>query len=316
MWNDWGNSGEFYTPRSVIKIMVDTIDPKIWETVYDPATWSCGFLIEAFNYMNSQDKNDKQLEFLKKNTFFWNEKTGLAYIMWVMNLILHWVSNPNITKRNTLTTDIRQIQEKDRYNIILANPPFWGKEKDIIQQNFPIKTTATEMLFLQHIYKHLKIDWKAAIIIPEWVLFNTWNAFKDIKQELLENYNLHSIVSLPAWVFLPYSWVKTNIIFFNREWATKDIWYYEIDLERKITKNKPITYEEIKHIPELLHKRNISDNSWIVKVGDIKDYDISAKNPNNKNEEIIRTPNEIFEELETNDKQISKLLWELKIILK
>ena len=316
MWNDWGNSGEFYTPRSVIKIMVDTIDPKIWETVYDPATWSCGFLIEAFNHMNAQEKNDKELEFLKKNTFFWNEKTGLAYIMWVMNLILHWVSNPNITKRNTLTTDIRQIQEKDRYDIILANPPFGWKEKDIIQQNFPIKTNATEMLFLQHIYKHLKIDWKAAIIIPEWVLFNTGKAFKDIKQELLENYNLHSIISLPAGVFLPYSWVKTNIIFFNRQWATKNIWYYEINLDRKLTKNKPITYDEIKHIPELLHKREVGDNSWIVKVEDIKDYDISAKNPNNSNEEIIRTPNEIFEELEANDKQISNLLSELKVILK
>ena len=315
MWNDWGNSGEFYTPRSVIKIMVDIIEPKIWETVYDPATWSCGFLIEAFNHMNAQDKNDKELEFLKKNTFFWNEKTWLAYIMWVMNLILHWVSNPNITKRNTLTTDIRQIQEKDRYDIILANPPFGWKEKDIIQQNFPIKTNATEMLFLQHIYKHLKVNWKAAIIVPEWVLFNTWTAFKSIKQELLENYNLHSIISLPAWVFLPYSGVKTNIIFFDRQWATKDIWYYEIDLERKLTKNKPITYDEIKHIPELLHKRVISENSWIVKVKEIKDFDISAKNPNSKNEEIIRTPSEIFEELENNDKQINGLLSELKNIL-
>ena len=162
----------------------------------------------------------------------------------------------------------------------------------------------------------MKLWGKSAIIIPEWVLFNTNNAFKDIKKELLDNYNLHSIVSLPAGVFLPYSWVKTNIIFFNREWATKDIWYYEIDLDRKLTKNKPITYDEIKHIPELLHKRDISDNSWIVKVEDIKDFDISAKNPNNKNEEIIRAPSEIFEELTENDKNISKLLGELKVILK
>jgi len=316
MWNDGGNSGEFYTPRSIIKIMVDSLDPKIGQTIYDPATWSCGFLIEAFNHMNAQEKNDKELEFLRKNTFFWNEKTGLAYIMWVMNMILHWVSNPNITKRNTLTADIRQIQEKDRYDIILANPPFGWKEKDIIQQNFPIKTNATEMLFLQHIMKNLKLWGKSAIVIPEWVLFNTNNAFQDIKKMILEDFNIHSIISLPAGVFLPYSWVKTNIIFFDREWATKDIWYYEIDLERKLTKNKPISYDEIKHIPELLQKREISDNSWIVKVEDIKDFDISAKNPNNKNEEVIRTPSEIFEELTDNDKQISKLLSELKGILK
>ncbi len=316
MWNDGWNSGEFYTPRSIIKVMVDTLDPKVGETVYDPSTWSCWFLIEAFNHMNAQEKNDNELEFLKKESFFWNEKTGLAYIMWVMNMILHWISNPNISKRNTLTTNIKQIQEKDRYDIILANPPFGWKEKDIIQVNFPIKTNATEMLFLQHIMKNLKLQGKAAIVIPEWVLFNTWRAFQEIKKIMLEDFNLHSIVSLPAWVFLPYSWVKTNIIFFDREWSTKDIWYYEIDLDRKLTKNKPITYDEIKHIPELLQKREVWDNSWIVKVEDIKDYDISAKNPNNKNEEIIREPNEIFEELEKNDKEINKMLAELKVVLK
>jgi type I restriction enzyme M protein len=171
------------------------------------------------------------------------------------------------------------------------------------------------MLFLQHIYKHLKKEWKAAIIVPEWVLFNTSNAFQAIKKELLENYNLHSIVSLPAWVFLPYSGVKTNIIFFDRNGSTKDIWYYEIDLWRKLTKNKPITYEEIKHIPELLAKRENWENSWIVKVEDIKDYDLSAKNPNKQTEEIIRNPNEILNDLEQNDEQIRNLFSELKQIL-
>lgn len=315
MWNDWWNSWEFYTPRSIIKVMVDTIDPKVWQTVYDPSTWSCWFLIEAFNHINAQEKNDKELEFLQKNTFFWNEKTPLAYIMWVMNMILHGISNPNINKKNTLTQDIRQIQEKDRYDIILANPPFWWKEKDIIQNNFPFKTNATEMLFLQHIYKHLKLEWKASIIVPEWVLFNTSNSFQDIKKELLENYNLHSIVSLPAWVFLPYSWVKTNIIFFDRNWKTRDIWYYEINLWRTLTKNKPITYEEIKEIPKLLKKREVSENSWIVKVEDIKDFDLSAKNPNKAKEEVLRTPLEIITNIEKNDNEIKSLVRELKLVL-
>lgn len=315
MWNDWGNSWEFYTPRSIIKIMVDTLDPKVWQTIYDPSTGSCWFLIEAFNHLNSQEKNDKELAFLQKHTFFWNEKTPLAYIMWVMNMILHGISNPNINKKNTLTTDIRQIQEKDRYDIILANPPFWGKEKDMIQNNFPFKTGATEMLFLQHIYKHLKLEWKASIVVPEWVLFNTSNSFQDIKRELLENYNLHSIISLPAWVFLPYSWVKTNIIFFDRKGSSKDIWYYEINLGRTLTKNKPISYEEIKDIPNLLKKREIWENSWIVKVGDIKDYDLSAKNPNKLKEEILRTPDEIIKNIEKNDEEIKILVSELKKII-
>lgn len=316
MGNDWGNSWEFYTPRSIIKIMVDTIDPKIGQTVYDPATGSCGFLIEAFNHMNAQEKNDKQLDFLKNKTFFWNEKTWLAYIMWVMNMILHGINNPNISKKNTLTQDIRQIQEKDRFDIILANPPFGWKEKDLIQNNFPFKTNATEMLFLQHIYKNLKLNWKAWIIIPEWVLFNTGNAFQDIKKELLENYNLHSIISLPAWVFLPYSWVKTNVIFFDRDGSTKDIWYYEINLGRTLTKNKPITYDEIKDIPNLLKKREIWPNSWIINVNDIKDYDLSAKNPNKAKEEILRTPLEIIENIEKNDDEIKVLVSELRKIIK
>ena len=207
--------------------------------------------------MLQQDKTEKELEFLRRESFFGNEKTGLAYIMGVMNLILHGISNPNIIKKNTLTTDVRQIQEKDRFDIILANPPFGGKEKDTIQQNFPIKSNATEMLFLQHIMKYMKVSGKAAIVIPEGVLFNTGNAFREIKKIMLEDFNLHSIVSLPAGVFLPYSGVKTNVIFFDREGSTKDIWFYEINLDRKLTKNKPLLYSEIEHIPELLKKREL-----------------------------------------------------------
>lgn len=315
MGNDGWNSWEFYTPRSIIKIIVEIIKPEIWQIVYDPASWSCGFLIEAFNFMRKQVKNDKELDFLNNQTFFGNEKTPLAYIMWVMNMILHGISNPNINKKNTLTTDIRSIQEKDKFDVIIANPPFWWKEKDVIQQNFPIKTNATEMLFLQHITRSLKKSGKAAIVVPEWVLFNTSNAFIEIKKELLEDFNLHSIISLPAWVFLPYSWVKTNIIFFDREGKTTDIWYYEIDLWRKLTKNKPLLYDEIKQIPELLQKREISENSWTVKVEDLKNFDLSAKNPNKIKEEIIRNPEEIISEIEKNNLEITKLVSELKNIL-
>ena len=316
MGSDGWNSWEFYTPRSIIKMMVQSLEPKIGQTIYDPAVGSGGFLIQAYDYMIKQDKTEKELQFLKQQTFFGNEKTGLAYIMWVMNLILHGISNPNIVKKNTLTTDIRQIQEKDRFDIVLANPPFGWKEKEIIQQNFSIKTNATEMLFMQHIMKHMKLWWKAAIVIPEWVLFNTGKAFQDIKKTLLEDFNLHSIVSLPAGVFLPYSWVKTNVIFFDRQGSTKDIWFYEINLWRKLTKNKPITYKEIQHIPELLKTKAITENSWIVKVQDIQDYDISAKNPNKKAEAKIRKPDEILQELQANEIEISKALSELSHILK
>lgn len=315
MGNDGGNSGEFYTPRCLIKLIVDLVDPKAGQTVYDPAAGSCGFLIEAFNHIKPQVKSDKDLEFLNNHTFFGNEKTPLAYILGVMNMILHGVHNPNISKVNTLTTDIRGIQEKDRYDIVLANPPFGGKEKEQIQQNFIFKTNATEMLFLQHIAKMIKTGGKAAVVVPEGVLFNTSGSFKEIKKEILENYNLHTIISLPAGVFLPYSGVKTNIIFFDKAGGTKDIWYYEIDTERTLTKNRPITFGELKDIEWLYKERKITQKSWIVNVVDLKEYDLSAKNPNKVTEEVLRSPEEIFLKLENNNAEISTLMDELKRII-
>ena len=306
MGNDGWNSWEFYTPRAVIKAMVECIQPNIWETIYDWAAGSCWFLIEAYNYLRNKAKTTDDLTWLNHDALWWNEKTPIAYIMWVMNMILHGVENPNINKKNTLIDNIRDFQEKDWFNIILANPPFWGKEKPEIQSNFPIKTNATEMLFLQHFMKKLKTWWKAAIIVPEWVLFNTSNAFQDVKKELLENYNLHTIVSLPSWVFLPYAWVKTNVIFFEKTKPTEEIYYYEVDLWRKLTKNKPITFEELHDMINCYSSREIWDNSWIVKVEDIKDYDLSAKNPNKWWPEEIEEPRVILERIKENNSEIQK----------
>lgn len=156
MGNDGGNSGEFYTPRPVIKAMVECLAPKIGETIYDGATGSCGFLIESYQYLRPQAKTTEELAWLNHDTLWGNEKTPIAYIMGVMNMILHGIENPNINKKNTLVDNIRDFEEKDGYHLILANPPFGGKEKEAIQANFPIKTNATEMLFLQHFMKKMK----------------------------------------------------------------------------------------------------------------------------------------------------------------
>lgn len=316
MGNDGGNSGEFYTPRAIIKSMVQAIDPKIGQRVYDGAAGSCGFLIEAYEYMKQTEKSTKDLEFLHHNTFFGNEKTPLAYVMGVMNMILHGIENPNLTKQNTLTQDIRGIEEKDRFDIILANPPFGGKEKEQIQANFPIKTNATEMLFLQHFMKNLKRGGKVAIIVPEWVLFNTGNAFQEIKKIMLQDFNLHTIVSLPAWVFLPYSWVKTNIIFFDRVGSTKDIRFYEVNPERKLTKNKPITFEDMWDFLKCFKDKKITENSWTVNVNDLKEYDLSAKNPNKVKEQIHRAPKDILEDIEKGNEKIELLVKEIRKIIK
>lgn len=316
MGNDGWNSWEFYTPRPIIKTMILAMDPRIWQTVYDGAAGSCGFLIEAYEYMKNQEKSTKDLDFLNKYTFFWNEKTPLAYVMWVMNMILHGIENPNLTKQNTLTADIRWIEDKDRFDIILANPPFGGKEKDQIQANFPIKTNSTEMLFLQHFMKKLRAGGRAAIIVPEWVLFNTWNAFQEIKKILLQDFNLNTVLSLPSWVFLPYAWVKTNVIFFEKIWSTKDIRFYEVNLDRKLTKNKPITYDDMADFLKCYKDKKITENSWTVNVNDIKDYDLSAKNPNKIKEQIHRDPKVILEEIENNNEKINGIIQEIKKITK
>lgn len=304
MGNDGGNAGEFYTPRPIIKAMVKAIDPQVHHKVYDGAAGSCWFLIEAYDHMKSQATSTKDIDFLNHKALYGNEKTPLAYVMGVMNMILHGIENPNILKQNTLTQDIRSIEEKDRFDIILANPPFWWKEKDQIQTNFPIKTNATEMLFLQHFMKKLKTGGKAAIIVPEGVLFNTWNAFQEIKKNLISDFNLHTIVSLPAGVFLPYAWVKTNIIFFDHIGSTKEIWYYEVNLDRKLTKNKPITYEDMSDFLHCFSSKKITDNSRVIPVSDIKDYDLSAKNPNKIKKIQHRTPQEILKDIELWQKEI------------
>jgi type I restriction enzyme M protein len=320
MGSDGGNSGEFYTPRAVIKAMVDCVSIKPGETIYDGAAGSCGFLIEAFEDIKENYKgklSTEQWRFLHEDALFGNEKTPLAYIMGMMNMILHGIESPNLFKKNTLTVNIRDFQESDRYNIILANPPFGGKEKAQIQQNFPIASNATELLFLQHFMKSLKQEGKAAVVVPEGVLFQTGNSFAKVKQELLENFNLHTILSLPAGVFLPYSGVKTNVIFFDRKGATTDIWYYECTPPYKLTKNKPIQFEHLQEFVELFPKRSESQNSWTVKAETIieNNYDISAKNPNNQNDISHLPPTEIIGNIKKNDAVISQLMAEVESIL-
>lgn len=318
-----GTSGEFYTPRALIKTIVDVVNPQIGEKVYDPAVGSCGFLIEAYNHIRYEDvKQNKQktlsvtqLEFLNEETFYGNEKTPLAYIMGVMNMILHGIESPNIAKSNTLTKDIRNIEEKDRYECILANPPFGGKENEQIQLNFPVKTNATELLFLQHMMKSLKLGGRCGVVIPEGVLFQTNNAFQSVKKELLERFNVHTILSLPSGVFLPYSGVKTNVLFFDRTGSTSDIYYYEVNPPYKLTKNKPITYEHFQEFLEGWKERKITENSWIVNVNDIKDFDISAKNPNKLETIEHKSPIELVENIKVNNQEINDLMDEIEVIL-
>lgn len=313
-----GYAGEFYTPRPVVRAMVQALDPKPGETIYDAAAGSCGFLVEAFEHLKSKKKklSTEQWDFIQRDTFFGYEKTSLAYVMGMMNMILHGIESPNLFRGNTLTQNIRDIQEKDRYDIILANPPFGGKEKSQIQQNFPIQSNATELLFLQHFMKTLKSGGKAAIVIPEGVLFQTNSAFKQVKQELLESFNLHTILSLPAGVFLPYSGVKTNVLFFERSGGTSEVWYYECEPEQKLTKNKPISDEHLKKFVELYNSRETTDHSWTVPASKLtEDYDLSAKNPAKQKDVDHLAPSDLLKKIRTKEKLVSGLLDEIENLL-
>jgi len=323
MGSDGGNAGEFYTPRPLIKVITDVVNPQIGESIYDPAVGSCGFLIEAYNHIRyenieenrQRDLSTEQLRFLNEDTFFGNEKTPLSYVMGVMNMILHGVESPNIAKTNTLTKEIRGLEEKDRYDCILANPPFGGKEKEQIQQNFPIKSNATELLFLQHMMNSLKVGGKCGVVIPEGVLFQTNKAFQAVKKDLLERFNVHTILSLPSGVFLPYSGVKTNVLFFDRKGSTSDIFYYKVNPPYKLTKNKPINYEHFKEFLELWEERKETENSWVVNVDEIKEFDISAKNPNNIKVIEHKSPMELVKTIKENNREIDVLMDEVEAIL-
>jgi type I restriction enzyme M protein len=197
MGNAGRNGGEYYTPRPLIRAMIKVVDPKIGETIYDGAVGSAGFLCEAYDYLRTDTLSASEYETLQTNTFYGQEKKGLAYIIGIMNMVLHGIEAPNLVHSNTLNENVMDIQEKDRHDIILANPPFGGGERREVQQNFPIRTGETAYLFLQHFIRKLKAGGRAAVVIKNTFLSNTDNASVALRKELLETCNLHTILDCP-----------------------------------------------------------------------------------------------------------------------
>lgn len=312
-----GNAGEYYTPRPLIKTMIQMVDPKIGETIYDPACGTGGFLAQAHLYLEPKAKTTETRKILNNKTFFGKEKTPLPYVLCLMNLTLHGLDYPRISKENTLQTDIRQIDERDKYDIILANPPFGGKEQALIQKNFPVESGATELLFLQHIEKTLKNGGRAALVVPEGVLFQTNAAYQEVKKKLLTDCNLHTVVSLPAGVFLPYSAVKTSLIFFDKTKRTKDVWFYEVSLQedKKLTKKAGITEKHFEELLKLEKKRPETEKSWLVPVAKILESgcNLSAGhyNPHGPEEVELREPEEYALEIKELLSQAMKSVDEL-----
>lgn len=315
MGNAGRNGGEYYTPRPLIRAMIQVINPVIGETIYDGACGSAGFLCEAHDYLRhgiegkGVELTTSQLNTLETKTFYGKEKKSLAYVIAIMNLILHGIDAPNIIHTNTLAENLADVQEKDRYDIILANPPFGGKERKEIQQNFPIKTGETAFLFLQHFIKHLKAGGRGAVVIKNTFLSNSDNASKALRQELLESCNLYTVLDCPSGTFLG-AGVKTVVLFFQKGAPTRKTWYYQLDPGRNMGKTNSLNDNDLKEFVELQASFADSHKSWTVDAKEIEQsgFDLSVKNPNKAEEAPLRDPQEILTEIAALDAESAMVL--------
>ena len=329
MGNAGRNGGEYYTPRPLIRAMIAVTKPKIGEKIYDGACGSAGFLCESYDYLRPKVSSVKELDQLQTATFTGKEKKSLAYVIAIMNMILHGIDAPNIIHTNTLTENLSDIQNKDRFDIVLANPPFGGKERKEVQQNFPIKTGETAFLFLQHFIKILKVGGRGAIVIKNTFLSNSDNASKALRQELLSSCNLHTILDCPGGTFIG-AGVKTVVLFFekgspdstqgmplfaeekgiNQRMRTRKIWYYQLDPGRNLGKTNSLNDEDLAEFIELQSSFSLSEKSWFLEVKEIDQdsFDLSVKNPNKAEDSPLREPQEILEEIAILDGETTEIL--------
>lgn len=316
MGNAGRNGGEYYTPRPLIRAMIQVIKPEIGESIYDGACGSAGFLCEAFEYLRRDDLSASDWETLQSRTFYGQEKKSLAYVLGVMNMILHGVDAPNIRHTNTLAENVRDYTQKDLHDIVLANPPFGGGERKEVQQNFPIKSGETAYLFLQHFIRKLKAGGRAAVVIKNTFLSNTDNASIALRRELLTTCNLHTVLDCPQGTFQG-AGVKTVVLFFERGAPTRKVWYYQLDPGRSLGKTNPLNDDDLAEFVKLQPKKPDTPKSWSVDVADIDEatWDLSVKNPHAPEEAPMRSPEEIIADMLARDEETRALLEEVRELL-
>jgi len=317
MGNAGRNGGEYYTPRPLIRAIVQVVKPKVGEKIYDGAVGSAGFLCEAYDYLKAQGKlTTKDATILQERTFYGKEKKSLAYVIAIMNMILHGIEAPNIIHTNTLSENLADIQEKDRMDVILANPPFGGKERKEVQQNFPIRTGETAFLFLQHFIKMLKAGGRAGVVIKNTFLSNTDNASVSLRKLLLESCNLHTVLDCPSGTFQG-AGVKTVVLFFVKGSKTHKTWYYQLDAGRNMGKTNPLNDADLAEFIKLQKTFADSDKSWSVdaKTIDQTTFDLSVKNPNGGEEVVHRSPQVIMDEIAALDAESAEVLAKIRELL-
>jgi type I restriction enzyme M protein len=322
-----GDSGEFYTPRAVIKFMVRVIDPRLGDMILDPACGTGGFLVESFEHLKTQCKRTEDFRKLQEDSLLGIEAKSLPYLLSQMNLMLHGLEFPKITFDNALNVRISEIGDRERVDIVLTNPPFGGEEEKGIQNNFPDdkRTSETALLFLQMIMRKLRrpVGGKKAgscgIIVPNGVLFGDGVCAK-IKEELLKDFNLHTVVRLPNGVFAPYTSIPTNLLFFDRSGPTKEIWYYEQPLpegRKSYTKTKPMQFEEFEECLKWWGKRKENDRAWKVKADDViaNNYNLDIKNPNGKEDYEHQPPEKLVDDIIAKEQRILEIMSEMRQLL-
>jgi len=320
-----GDSGEFYTPRAVVRFMVEVTDPRLGETVLDPASGTGGFLVEAYNHLEKQVKTVADRKRLQNDTIAGCEPKSLPYLLCQMNLLLHGLDAPQIDPDNALRFKLSEIGEKERVDVILTNPPFGGEEEKGIQGNFPEdrQTAETALLFLQLIMRKLKRQptpvgrpARAAVVVPNGTLFGDGVCAR-IKEELLKEFNLHTIVRMPNGVFAPYTSIPTNILFFDRSGPTKEVWYYEQPLpqgRKNYTKTQPMQFEEFKDGMAWWARREENDQAWKVSVKELlsANCNLDRKNPRAKVDFEHLPPDQLADDILKKELRIAELMQEIK----
>ncbi len=317
MGNAGRNGGEYYTPRPLIRAIVKVVQPKIGERIYDGACGSAGFLCESYVHMAAKENlTTSDLKTLQERTFYGKEKKSLAYVIAIMNMILHGIDAPHILHTNTLTENLADVQEKDRYDVVLANPPFGGKERKEVQQNFPIRTGETAFLFLQHFIKMIKAGGRGGVVIKNTFLSNTDNASVALRKLLLESCNLHTVLDCPGGTFLG-AGVKTVVLFFDKGAPTRKVWFYQLDPGRNLGKTNPLNDDDLAEFVELQRTFAGSPKSWSVDVASVDQttFDLSVKNPDGGEEVTHRSPQDIMDEINALDAESAEVLGKIRALL-
>ncbi|MGD0349136.1 MAG: class I SAM-dependent DNA methyltransferase [Verrucomicrobiota bacterium] len=325
-----GDSGEFYTPRAVVRFMVTVTDPRLGETVLDPASGTGGFLVEAFNHLSKQVKTVADRKVLQEKSLFGCEPKTLPYLLCQMNLLLHGLDAPQIDPGNSLRFKLTDIGERDRVDVILTNPPFGGEEEKGIQGNFPEdkQTAETALLFLQLIMRKLRRQGgksRAAVVVPNGTLFGDGVCAR-IKEELLKEFNLHTIVRLPNGVFAPYTSIPTNILFFDRSGPTREVWYYEQPLpegRKNYTKTAPIQFEEFADCikwwgqPGPGIKRKENERAWKMPAAELlaNGCNLDRKNPRAKEDITHLPPAQLAADILKKEQRIAEIMGNIKRLL-